>query len=106
MHSNGFGRRTNVGNMVGIAEKIDGGLAVKEKKIFVDGSTGGRRGIGKLGQDNHTLFITCVRGIISVHSVNLRRRRLLAVRAYSRGMTELATGLASDRRGLTARGHR
>ena len=43
MHSNGFGRRTNVGNMVGIAEKIDGGLAVKEKKIFVDGSTGGRR---------------------------------------------------------------
>ena len=31
-------------------------------------------GIGKLGQDNHTLFITRFRGIISVHSVNLHGR--------------------------------
>ncbi len=91
MHPDGFGGRTNIGNMVGIAEEIDGGLAVEEEEVFVDGCTGGRRGIGQLGQDDHTLFITRVRGIISVHSMNLRRRRLLAFRAHSRGMTELAT---------------
>ena len=78
-------------------------MAVQEKKIFVDGSTGGRRGIVKLGQDNHTLFITRNRGIISVHSMNLRRWKFLAVRANRRGMTELSTRLAAYRRGLTTR---
>ena len=102
MYSNWFGRWANVGNMVRITEKIDSRLAVNEEKIFVDSCTGGMRCIGKLGQDDHTLFITCFRSIISVHSMNLLWWRLLADRAHRRGMTKLATGLASNRCGLTS----